>query len=215
MTKSGEHWDTLPAVTLNLSGSHFQCSPSPPPPPQSTLNLTCIFPLLHQHLFVMKISCTMHTPDGYRVANVLLKTHFSWHWKIRGCFFEIPFSPSNHKEPMLFQPLEFCWAASPETPSEENLPLENGCGMGNLFASYCRDFTQSFIRVSLGYGLQSRSGWRALGEAAARLKKRGAGGRAVLEQSWINQQAATTTARYKRSLCKMELWQLSSQLLGF
>lgn len=66
---------------------------------------SCIFPLLHQHLSVMKISCTTsqmvtEEPTSFWKLIFLLGT-----WR-SGDGFEMSFCPSSYTWPILFQPLE-------------------------------------------------------------------------------------------------------------
>lgn len=85
----------------------------------------------------------------------------------------------------------------------------------------CTVETSPSIRVSWGYGLQAQSKagqdeehlQRQLQDFKKKRKRKKE--KAALEQRLINQQAAITTVIYKCSLCKMEPWQLSLQLLSF
>lgn len=115
---------------------------------------SCIFPSLHQHLSVMKISCTTsqmvtEEPTSFWKLIFLLGT-----WR-SGDGFEISFSPSNYTWPILFQPLEII--------SSSGLQVQTALvkKTSNIKLLWTGGFVcfvlQTSLRVSLGYVLWAQS----------------------------------------------------------
>lgn len=109
-----------------------------------------------------------HFPEGYRTSH---KTHLSsWHTWGSGDVSTV--SPSKHKWPFQFQPLEV--TASSGVQVQKALVMKTLRYKTTVEQGFvCRDFTQhqGFAGWWATGTEQGRSAWAELAEAAARLKK--------------------------------------------
>lgn len=118
---------------------------------------SCIFPLLHQHLSVMKISCTTsqmvtEEPTSFWKLIFLLGT-----WR-SGDGFEISFSPSNYTRPILFQPLEIISSSGLQVQTalvKKTSKYKTAVDWGIFLLRVAE--TSLSLRVSLGYVLWAQS----------------------------------------------------------